>query len=324
MKKKSLIIIAILIVIVLFGSLIFPLISKGRNGNNTDNNPGKASIEETESRIPDSTERPAESGTSADETEKAQEAETSDGEDSAIEKGEDSSSGNGGGGGGQGSPGETTGETTGKTGDEDPQQASQSQGAGSGSTNIPTISFPYTITGSDLVVERIQSYSGYFIEDGSDKDVSEVAAIVLKNNGGDLGFAGIGISQGTRSLGFSASQIPAGATMIILEQNGATFSSDPYYSATATTQPVEKFEMSEELVTVKDNGDNSLSVTNISDKMLSEIKVFYKNYLPEEDVYVGGITYTIKVTDLEPGATMTVSASHYDSEYGVVVEVLAE
>ena len=53
------------------------------------------------------------------------------------------------------------------------------------------------------------------------KKVSDIAAIILKNNGDDLEFAGIGISQGNRSLGFSASQIPAGATVVIQEQKKA-------------------------------------------------------------------------------------------------------
>ena len=99
---------------------------------------------------------------------------------------------------------------------------------------IPTISFPYAISGTDLVVEQVGAYDGYFIEDGSDAEVSGIVAIVLKNNGSSLEFVGIGISQGTRSLAFTGSLIPAGATVILQEQNRAVYSLDPYYSATAT------------------------------------------------------------------------------------------
>ena len=82
--------------------------------------------------------------------------------------------------------------------------------------------------------------------------------------------------------------------------------------------------MSEKLVSVKDNGNNGITVSNLSGKKLSNVKVFFKNYLPEEKVYVGGITYTITLKDLEPGTSMNVSASHYDSRYSKVVEVKAE
>ena len=190
--------------------------------------------------------------------------------------------------------------------------------------SIPTISFPYAITGTDLVVQQVSSYSGYYIEDASDREVSNIAAIVLTNNGGDLNFVGIGISQGDRSLAFTGSQIPAHSTVIIQEQSAAAYSStDPYYSATATTTPAE-FGKSEDLISVKDNGDGTFSVINISEETLKEVKVFFKNYLPDEDIYVGGITYSITLEDVEPDTDVEVSASHYDVNYTVFVEITAE
>ena len=314
MKKKTLIIIAILVVIALFAGLIIPMLSKDNSGNNTENNSETASSEDTDSTVQESTELQTKDTAAADETKADQESGNSEADNSSS----------GGGAGGQGSSGGSSGSSD--SNGKGSQPATSSQTPGESTPDIPTISFPYELSGSDLVVERIQSYSGYYIEDASDSDVSGVAAIVLTNNGkDDLEFAGIGISQGDRSLAFSASQIPAGATVIVLEQNKSAFSSDPYYSATATTTPVEKFEMSEELVTVKDNGDNSLIVSNVSDKTLSEVKIFFKNYLADEDVYVGGITYTITMTEqLEPGASIGVSASHYDSKFSKVVEVNAK
>ena len=186
--------------------------------------------------------------------------------------------------------------------------------------SIPTISFPYTIPGTSLVIRQISSYSGYFIEDASDREVSGIAAIVLTNNGGDLDFAGIGISQGERNLAFSGSQIPAGATVIIQEQTGAAFSNDPYYSATATVTPA-VLDRAEEYVKTEDNGDGTFFVINISEKTLPEVKVFFKNYLPEEDVYVGGITYSITLNDLEPDTAVEVTASHYDVRYTRFVKI---
>ena len=322
MKKKTLIIVAILIVIAVFAALIIPMLLNGGTGNEKGNDSATVSTKETEMRSStsqDSKETTAKKETTAEETKKEMESGKNE-EKEKIEEGDSSGSGSSSGGsaGSQGSSSGTAG-TSGQSG------KTNSKTDGESDPNIPAISFPYSISGTDLVVEQIRSYDGYFIEDASDSETSGITAIVVKNNGGDLEFAGIGISQGSRSLGFSASQIPAGATVIIQEQNKAAFSSDPYYSATATTTPVEKFEMSEELVTVKDNGDNSLIVSNNSDKTLSDVKIFFKNYLPDEDIYVGGITYTITMTEeLEPGASIGVSASHYDSQYSKVVEVQAE
>ncbi len=186
---------------------------------------------------------------------------------------------------------------------------------------IPSISFPYAIPGTSLIIQQVSPYSGYFIEDASDREVNNIAAIVLTNNGGDLEFVGIGISQGDRSLGFSGSQIPAGATVIIQEQTGAAYSAaEPYYSATATTHET-KLEKSEDLVSIKDNGDGTFSVNNISDITLAEVKVYFKNYLPDEQVYVGGITYSITMDEIEPGTAVEITAGHYDAKYTVFVEI---
>ena len=326
MKKKTLIIVAILIVIALFAGLTVPMLLKEKTKTGTENDPAAVSSKETDSPAQESKEPAAKTETSAGETKKEKESVKTEGTDETDKTEEGDSSGSGSSSGGSAGSQESPSDSSGNSGSKDSQQAPQGQSSGEIAPDIPTISFPYTISESDLVIEQISSYDGYFIEDASDSDVSGIAAIVLSNNGSDdLEFAGIGISQGTRSLGFSASQIPAGATVIVLEQNKASFSSDPYYSATATTTPAGKFEMSEELVTVKDNGDNSLIVTNISDKTLSDIKVFFKNYLADEDIYVGGITYTITLKeDLEAGASIGVSASHYDSKFSKVLEVQAK
>ena len=188
--------------------------------------------------------------------------------------------------------------------------------------DIPTISFPYVIESANIVVEQISPYSGYFIEDGSDESVSNIAAIVVTNNGGDLDFVGIGISQDDRNLAFSASQIPAGATVIIQEQSRASYTNGNYYSCTATTTESEGFSNATDTITVSDNGNNSFDVTNIGEETISEVKVYFKSYLPEEDVYVGGITYSATLTDIEPQTAVTVDSSHYDSQYSTIIEVV--
>ena len=186
---------------------------------------------------------------------------------------------------------------------------------------IPTISFPYAISGTDLVVQQISPYSGYYIEDGSDQEVSNVAAIVLTNNGGDLDFAGIGISQGDRSLAFSASQIPAGATVIIQEQTKAAYAEDYYYSCTATVTESSGFDLKTGTLMIEKHNDGTFDVANVSEETIPEIKVYFKNYLPDEDVYVGGITYSVTLTDVEPQTAVTVTSSHFDADYSRIIDV---
>lgn len=293
MKKKTTIIIIGLIVIFMLAGLIAPLMSKGQDKKDAPNNTDNGTSDKTDYNV------------------------------DIIVHDSDDNKGTAPSGGGGSNPENTASPSADPT-NSDSQPESHDQN-NDNTAKIPTIAFPYAIEGTGIVVEQIGSYDGYFIEDGSDREVSGIAAIILKNNGGDLRFVGIGISQGERSLAFSGSMIPAGSTVVLQEQNGAAYSSsDPYYSATATTELTDSFGMSEDLVTVKDNTKDGLTVTNISGKTLPVVKIYYKNYLPEENAYVGGITYCITLNDIEPETSTDVSASHYDSKYGMVMEVVVE
>lgn len=186
---------------------------------------------------------------------------------------------------------------------------------------IPTISFPYEITDKNLIVQQISPYSGYFLEDGSDNSVDNIAAIVLTNNGEALDFVGIGIAQGENSYAFSGSKIPGHSTVIIQEQTGSAMPDGDFHSCTATVTDSTGMQTTSDLVLVTDNGNNTFTVSNISDKTIPEVTVYFKNYLPDEDVYVGGITYHMTLEDIEPGTGIEVNSGHYASGYSVIVDL---
>ena len=45
------------------------------------------------------------------------------------------------------------------------------------------ISFPYAIPDTGLVIQKIAAYDGVFLEDGTDEEITGVAAMVLENTG---------------------------------------------------------------------------------------------------------------------------------------------
>ena len=81
------------------------------------------------------------------------------------------------------------------------------------------------------------------------------------------------------------------------------------------------FEMSEEQVQVQENGDQSLTVSNLTNEDIPAVRIFYKFYMEEEETYVGGITYTAKLTDLKAGESRKITPSHYVSGYSRVMMV---
>lgn len=185
-----------------------------------------------------------------------------------------------------------------------------------------TIRFPYTIPDADLVIEQVNSYNGIFFEDGSDKEVSNVAAIVLTNKGKScIEYASITIKCGTTHLRFVGSSLKAGGTMIVLEAEGKNFENSAYTDCTSEIAYAGQMVMSENLVRVEEHENGGLLVTNLSGEDIPCVRIFYKYYMGDLDVYVGGITYAAKVLDLPAGGNCIVTPSHYYSGYSTIVMV---
>ena len=79
--------------------------------------------------------------------------------------------------------------------------------------------------------------------------------------------------------------------------------------------------MSEGIVSVKEKDNGFLEVTNLSTETIPSIRLFYKFYLADQKVYVGGITYSIKVSELESSKPQEILASHYVAGYSKVIMV---
>ena len=211
---------------------------------------------------------------------------------------------------------EETDDTAGANGQSGTQgNGTDSSGGNSGIVSqegVHGISLPYSIAGSSLVIRGIASYDGIYLEDGSDSEISGVTAIVLQNTGDTaVEYASVSISRDGTALQFDASAVPAGGTVVVQEKNRTSFQEGNYSDCTATVAEISGFEMSEDQVKVEESGNQSLTVTNLTDQTIPAVRIFYKFYMEEEDAYVGGITYTAKITDLAAGGTQTVTPSHY-------------
>lgn len=189
-------------------------------------------------------------------------------------------------------------------------------------TEAPSLKFPYAIPGTDLVINQVNSYDGIFLEDGSDQDVTGISVIVLENQGKTgVEYANITLTQNGKQLQYKATAVPAGATIVVQESSAAAYSGDDYTACTADVAQLETFEMSSSLVKVEENEDGSLSVTNLGSETIPCVRIFYKFAMEKGKIYVGGITYTAKITQLEPGTTQQVYPSHYSAGSSEVMMV---
>lgn len=72
-------------------------------------------------------------------------------------------------------------------------------------------------------------------------------------------------------------------------------------------------EMSTEEVGLETNSLGKIRITNISEKDIPCVRIFYKFYLDDIPLSVGGITYTAKLTDVKAGEARVISPSHFSN-----------
>lgn len=183
------------------------------------------------------------------------------------------------------------------------------------------------VSDSNLKIESVGSYSGIFIEDGSDEPVTNVAAMLITNNSEQmLQIAEVTFKVNeTETATFKVTNLPAGTSTLALETNKREFKdTDSYtYGETVTgyTEPLgmeeDKFEMTAE--------KGKITLKNKSDQSYEKVYVYYK-YVQLGGAYLGGITYRTPFENVEPGAEVEAIAAHFNPDSSLImgVQILSE
>jgi hypothetical protein len=161
------------------------------------------------------------------------------------------------------------------------------------------------------------------MEDGSDEVVTDVLMIILKNEGQmPLQLARIKLEYADFTANFEATNIPAGASAVLLEKSRHEYVSDSFYNATAENVVFFQDDMSLQEDKLKITGTNgALTVENLTDEEMGEIYIYYKNTASDGLLY-GGITYRARVdAGLKPGKSTTVMTRHYYANACTIVNV---
>lgn len=181
---------------------------------------------------------------------------------------------------------------------------------------------PATMEGG-LLVKQLGSYSGFFMEDGSDKNVTDVMMIVVENQSGrDLQLARIYMEYSDFTAVFHVTNLPAGESVLVLEQNAHKAVKESYKSMRMEdvvyfNEPMNlKADMFEYSLS-----DGSIRVTNKSDTNVDgDIYIYYKNY--SEGLYRGGITYRVKIAGgLKAGESKEASTAHFTMEFSRLMSI---
>ncbi len=187
-----------------------------------------------------------------------------------------------------------------------------------------TFSFPYSVGDSSIVLQAISAYEGPYLEDGSDDEVVDIAALKIYNSGmEEISNLYIELLWENGSFVFEGDHIPPDATVVLLERNRGLFH-NYCYKACNIRQEIFKMCDIQDQIAIAEEGLGTVTVTNLTDRTLLDVNVYYKSWLNPPDVYVGGITYKTEIPQLLPQQTVSLSPYHYACGYNKVVTVTTD
>lgn len=187
----------------------------------------------------------------------------------------------------------------------------------SSSLTMQTVKLPVDVEQTKLTVLELRSYDGPFVEDGSCRQVSDVAALVLHNRGTELLETGaVKLRIGDELLVFSFTMLPPGGRVLVLEKTGKLFPRAGIngcwgWSVTGGL---------EERILVEEAGRTSLALINICGETVERAFVYYKDYDPGQQMYIGGVTHILQVRRLQPGQRVVLPVFRYLSGSSMVLQ----
>lgn len=185
-----------------------------------------------------------------------------------------------------------------------------------------TLLFPIAVSDTALVAQYPVLYEGPFIEDGSCDYVVDVAALVVFNTARtDIENARIVLQWDQGAYIFETELLPARKAVLVLDKSRQKYVQHDWVSCVGTQQTGEVPCLSEDALVIENLDMSTIRVTNITSSELKGIRIYYKSYLPAEDLYIGGITYSLGIPELAPGESVAISPFRYADGYSEVVRV---
>lgn len=197
-------------------------------------------------------------------------------------------------------------------------------GSGTAGTGEETVKQPWNKLNDDDYSVEISTlaagYDGAFLEDGSDDEVKNVLALLFKNNSEqDIQYAEYVFAVDGKPISFKVSDLPAGQQCVVLEASRHQRNTDEVLELVSrVVAPVDMLPGSDKVVPVI-NEDNTITIMNLTQEELPVVRVFYKYFYPDENTFVGGITYTATATKVPAGGSVTIAPSHFEANASLIM-----
>lgn len=182
----------------------------------------------------------------------------------------------------------------------------------------PKVMLPYPISCTSLVARRLASYDGPFFEDGSGREVLNVAALELKNVGESvIPYAYVVVFTDNGEYTFCASMLPPDATVLIPETEAKLWKPGNISCIFGWTTVQEKEDPLR--IDVQDAGEDGIRIENLSQEPVENLTVYFRSYVPEGNVYCGGMAFSVSLSSVAPGEVRTLLPVYYAPGYSRVI-----
>lgn len=180
------------------------------------------------------------------------------------------------------------------------------------------------VTDRGLEISAAGSYSGKYMEDGTDDPIENVSALLVRNIGTEtVEYAEvIGRNSGGETVRFVLTGLPVNASVLVLEADRCGCSE---ISAPQVTEYAPALDVTEDYAADFEiyPGDGVINIRNVSgEELTDDIFVYYKTY--RDGVFLGGITYRARFDGLRDQAIGQSIQSHSTADETVVVYMTYE
>ncbi len=171
---------------------------------------------------------------------------------------------------------------------------------------------------ADLYCLEFNTFSGIYVEDGKNKEVENVATILVENRSEIfLDRATIKYKYGDKTATFLVTGLPAKGKCWVMEANRLQIDGKHSFEFEDCISAFkEDATLGEGKIKTSAKG-NTLTVTNILDKTLNNVCVYYKNTMDDGN-FLGGITYMLTFDTLKPGESLEKASGHYSENSKIV------
>jgi hypothetical protein len=174
----------------------------------------------------------------------------------------------------------------------------------------------------NLTVESVGSYTGNYIEDGTDDPISNVTAMVITNHSdkmlqvGDITFQ----VNKKETANFRVTNLLPGTSVLVLELNKREYhEKDDFSYGEVSNAYLESPDVLSDKFTIEKK-DGELVIKNKTDKSYKKVYVYYK-YAQSGGAFMGGITYRVPFENVDAKATVTSVANHFSKNTSIIVDV---